>query len=129
MSRVTEKPINTEQPLDRSKLWWGIAAAVPLAITVGVLTKARIERLETSDTPVPVTPAINSVNAVGRLQPKGEVIKLSAPTGIQGTSRVEEMLVKEGQKVKKGQVIAVLDSFRSSQATVEQAKARIQESR
>ncbi|MDY6900515.1 MAG: biotin/lipoyl-binding protein [Cyanobacteriota bacterium] len=129
MSRVSEKPIKTEQPLDRSRLWWGIAAAVPLAITVGVLTKARIERLETPDTPVPVTPAISSVNAAGRLQPKGEVIKLSAPTGIQGTSRVEEMLVKEGQKVKKGQVIAVLDSFKSSQATVEQAKARIQESR
>ena len=101
MSRVNEDPPITEQPPEKSYLWWGIVAAVPLAITVGVLTKARIERLETSDTPVPVTPAINSVNAVGRLQPKGEVIKLSAPTGILGTSRVDEMLVKEGQKVKK----------------------------
>ncbi|MGB6296321.1 MAG: HlyD family efflux transporter periplasmic adaptor subunit [Rivularia sp. (in: cyanobacteria)] len=129
MSRVNEKPVIKEQPPGKSKLWWGIAAAIPLAITAGVLTKARIEHLDNSNTPVPVNPAITSVNASGRLQPLGEVIKLSAPTGIQGTTRVEEMLVKEGQKVKKGQVIAVLDGFRSSQATVEQAKARIQESR
>ncbi|MBV6627629.1 MAG: HlyD family efflux transporter periplasmic adaptor subunit [Rivularia sp. (in: Bacteria)] len=129
MSRISEKPVPREQPLDKSRLWWGIAAAVPLAITAGILTKTRIEQLEKSDIPVPVTPAISSVNAVGRLQPKGEVIRLSAPTGIQGTSRVEEMLVKEGQKVRKGQVIAVLDGFRSSQAAVEQAKAKIQESR
>jgi HlyD family secretion protein len=129
MSRVNEKPVIKEQPPGKSILWWGIAAAVPLAITIGVLTKARIEQLGKSDIPVPVTPAISSVNASGRLQPRGEVIKLSAPTGIQGTSRVEEMLVKEGQKVKKGQVIAVLDGFRSSQAAVEQAKATIQESR
>ena len=43
MSRVNEKPIKTEQPPGKSRLWWGLPAAVPLAITVGVQTKARIE--------------------------------------------------------------------------------------
>lgn len=129
MSRVREEPVPREQPLGKSRLWWGIAAAVPLAITAGILTKARIEQLQRSNTPVPVAPALSSVNATGRLQPRGEVIKLSAPTGLQGTSRVEQMLVKEGQKVRKGQVIAVLDGFASNQAAVEQAKAEIQESR
>ncbi|WP_228060072.1 HlyD family efflux transporter periplasmic adaptor subunit [Plectonema radiosum] len=129
MSRVSEKPVPRERPPGKSILWWGIAAAVPLAITAGVLTKARMEQLEKANTQVPAAPVVNSVNAIGRLQPQGEVIKLSAPTGIQGTSRVDQMLVKEGQKVRKGQVIAVLDSFAGSQAAVEQAKARIQESR
>ncbi len=129
MSRVSEKPVPREQPPGKSIFWWSIAAAVPLAITAGVLTKARIDQLESSNTQVPVSSAVSSVNAIGRLQPKGEVIKLSAPTGIQGTSRVDRMLVKQGQKVKKGQVIAVLDSFGGSQAAVEQAKAKIQESR
>ena len=128
MSRVSEKPVAKEQPLGKSRFWWAIAA-VPLAITAGVLTKARIEQLEQLKTSVPVTPVLNSVNAIGRLQPKGEVIKLSAPTGLQGTPRVEQMLVREGQKVRKGQVIAVLDSFASSQAAMEQAKAKILESR
>ncbi len=128
MSRVSEKPVSREQPLGKSRLWWGIAAAIPLAIAAGVLTKARIERVD-NNTPVPVQSAINSVNAVGRLQPRGEVIRLSAPTGIQGTSRVDQILVKEGQKVKEGQIIAILDGFRGSQAAVEQAKAGIQESR
>lgn len=129
MSRVNEKPVPTEQPLGKPKLWWGVAVAVPLAITAGVLTKARIEQLENLNTPVPITPVVSSVNAMGYLQPKGEVIQLSAPTGVQGTSRVDKILVKEGQKVKKGQVIAVLDSFATSQAALEQAKAKIQESR
>lgn len=129
MSRVSEKPVAREQPLRKSIFWWCIAAGVPLAITAGVLTKARIEQLEKSNTATPITPVISSVNAMGRLQPKGEVIKLSAPTGLQGTPRVDQMLVKEGQKVKKGQVIAVLDSFASSQAAIEQAKANIKESR
>ncbi len=127
MSRVSEKPVPREKPPGKSILWWGIAAAVPLAITAGVLTKARIE--QGANTQVPVAPVVSSVNAIGRLQPQGEVIKLSAPTGIQGTSRVDQLLVKEGQKVRKGQVIAVLDSFAGSQANLEQAKAKIQESR
>ncbi len=129
MSRVSEKPVPREQPLGKSKFWWAIAFSVPLAITAGVLTKAKMEQLEKLNTPVPIAPAVTSVNAMGYLQPKGEVIKLSAPTGLQGTSRVDQMLVKEGQKVRKGQVIAILDSFGSSQAALEQAKAKIQESR
>ncbi len=46
MSRVNEKPVIREQPPGKSRLWWGIAIAVPLAITAGVLTKARIEQLQ-----------------------------------------------------------------------------------
>ena len=68
---------------------------LPVAITAGVLTKVKVEQLKKLTEPVPTTPTVvNSINALGRLEPRGEVIKMSAPTGLQGTSRVEQLLVR-----------------------------------
>jgi len=103
---------------------------LPVAIAAGVLTKVKVEQLKKITEPAPSTPAvISSINALGRLEPRGEVIKMSAPTGLQGTSRVEQMLVREGERVKKGQVIAILDNFTTNEAAVEEAKAKLQETR
>jgi HlyD family secretion protein len=73
-----------------------------------------------------VIPEIKTVTALGRLEPKGEVIKLSAPTsqGSQG-NRVEKLLVSEGELVKTGQVIAVLDNSDKLQAGYEKAKEAV----
>ncbi len=129
MSRVSEKPRLREQPIDKSKVWW-IVAMLPVAITAGVLTKVKVEQLKKLTEPVPTTPTVvNSINALGRLEPRGEVIKMSAPTGLQGTSRVEQLLVREGERVKKGQVIAILDNFTTNEAAVEEANAKLQEAR
>jgi HlyD family secretion protein len=74
--------------------------------------------------PVPVAKPIvaKSVNALGRLEPQGEVIKIAASTS---GSRVAQLLVKQGDFVKKGQVIAVLDSRDRLQAELEQAKEQV----
>ncbi|TAF08638.1 MAG: biotin/lipoyl-binding protein [Nostocales cyanobacterium] len=69
-------------------------------------------------------PQIKTVTALGRLEPKGKVIKLSAPTSSQG-SRVEQLLVKEGDKVKTGQVIAILDNRPRLQAAYQEAQAAV----
>ncbi|MBD2293678.1 ABC exporter membrane fusion protein [Anabaena sphaerica FACHB-251] len=69
-------------------------------------------------------PQIKTVTALGRLEPKGKVIKLSAPTSSQG-SRVEQLLVKEGDKVKAGQVIAILDNRPRLQAAYQEAQAAV----
>lgn len=68
--------------------------------------------------PVP----INTVTALGRLEPQGEVIHINAPTATQET-RVEKLLVKEGDLVKAGQVIAVLSGRDRWQAALAQAKS------
>ncbi|MBR8835437.1 MAG: biotin/lipoyl-binding protein [Stigonema ocellatum SAG 48.90 = DSM 106950] len=129
MSTLSEKPRSREQPIEKPKVWW-IIAMLPVVIAAGILTKVKVEQLKKLTAPASSTPAvINSINALGRLEPRGEVVKMSAPTGLQGTSRVEEMLVKEGERVKKGQVIAILDNFSTNQAAVEQAKAKLQETR
>ncbi len=71
----------------------------------------------------PVT--INTVAAIGYLEPKGEVIQVSAPAFAEG-ARVDQLLVKRGDRIEAGQVIAVLDSRSRLQAALEQAKTQVQ---
>ncbi len=68
--------------------------------------------------------AVKTVTALGRLEPKGEVIQLSAPATAQ-TSRIEQLLVKEGDVVKSGQAIAILDNRDKLQAALEEAQEQV----
>lgn len=70
-------------------------------------------------------PKIQTVMALGYLEPRGEVIKLSAPNSGGGANRVERLLVKRGQMVRTGEVIAVLDSYDRSQAALVQAQKQV----
>ncbi len=57
-----------------------------------------------------VIPAkIESVFALGRLEPEGEVIAVAGPSGT-GDARIESLLVAVGDTVQKGQGLAFLDS-------------------
>jgi HlyD family secretion protein len=69
-------------------------------------------------------PTIKTITALGKLQPQGEVIKLSAPTSTNG-NRVDQLLVKEGDLVQAGQTIAVLDSHDRLQAAAEEAERQV----
>jgi HlyD family secretion protein len=70
-------------------------------------------------------PKIQTVTALGYLEPQGKVIKLSAPTSSGGSSRVEQLLVKQGDPVKAGQVIAILDSRDRLQAALVEAQEQV----
>ncbi len=65
-----------------------------------------------------------TVTALGKLAPKGEIIKLSAPTSNEGV-KIDKLLVEEGTTVKAGQLIAILDSQGRLQAAVNEAKAKV----
>ncbi|NMG21641.1 biotin/lipoyl-binding protein [Brasilonema bromeliae] len=67
---------------------------------------------------------VTTVTALGRLEPKGEIIKLSAPASAEG-SRVEQLLVREGTKVKQGQLVAILDSRDKLGAAVAEAQEQV----
>jgi HlyD family secretion protein len=71
------------------------------------------------------TPVVTAVTGLGRLEPKGEVIHLSAPTSVEGV-RIRQLLVEEGQKVQVGQVIAILDNYEPRLAALAQAKDQVQ---
>lgn len=68
--------------------------------------------------------AVTTVTALGRLEPRGDVIKLSAPTSSQ-ENRVERLRVREGDRVKAGQVLAVLDSYDRLKAALAEAEENV----
>ncbi|MBW4472315.1 MAG: HlyD family efflux transporter periplasmic adaptor subunit [Stenomitos rutilans HA7619-LM2] len=75
-----------------------------------------------SQTVVQAAP-VAAVVALGRLEPDGEVIKLSVPNA--QDSRVNRILVKEGDHVQSGQLIALLQGIDRRQADVQDAKADV----
>jgi HlyD family secretion protein len=68
----------------------------------------------------PVT--AKAVTALGRLEPFGEVTKISAPSTQGGKGTIAQLLVKEGDKVIRGQVIAILDNRQRLEASVAKAQ-------
>lgn len=76
------------------------------------------------ETPAASNPVVKTVTALGRLEPKGEVIKLSAPTSNEG-NRVDKLLVNEGDRVRFGQVIAIMDSRDRLQASLREAQKQV----
>ena len=122
--QTLEKPaksVNTTVPNatgQRISVIVGIGAIAVIGLIGYGFTQAKTPE------PVPVAKPIvaKSVTALGRLEPQGEVIKIAASTS---GSRVAQLLVKQGDLVKKGQVIAVLDSRDRLQAELEQAKEQV----
>ncbi|HEY9704371.1 MAG TPA: biotin/lipoyl-binding protein, partial [Allocoleopsis sp.] len=86
----------------------------------------QLMQIQQNNKPIPVvTPTISPikyVSALGRLEPEGEVVKVSASGN---NAKVQELLVKEGAQIEKGQIIAILDTQKRLQANVEKAKQQI----
>jgi HlyD family secretion protein len=74
---------------------------------------------QSSPPPAPV----DSIVALGRLEPEGEVIKLSVPNA--QDSRVNRILVKEGDRVEANQVIAILQGIERREADLKDAEADV----
>jgi HlyD family secretion protein len=64
------------------------------------------------------------ITALGRLEPQGETIRLSV-TESSGSTRVAQILVKEGDRVQTKQVIAILDSRDRRASALNQAKEQV----
>jgi HlyD family secretion protein len=74
--------------------------------------------------PSTVAPAVPTITSLGRLAPAGEVIRLSSPTSTQG-NRVDRLLVQEGDPVRAGQVVAILDSYDQLNTALAEADAQV----
>jgi len=107
------------------KLIGVVATATLLTSAIALYGISQTGLLTPSETPVvEAPPAVKKVTALGRLEPQGEVINLSAPLNLDG-DRVAKLLVKEGDKVKAGDVIAILDSQKTLQDALLQAKEQV----
>ncbi len=70
---------------------------------------------------------LEAVAALGQLSPLGEIRKLAAPSsGFGGTPRIAELLIREGDLVKEGQVLAVFDNRPKIIADLQGVRARIE---
>jgi HlyD family secretion protein len=122
---------NSEQTLIKSTtIWSGLLGVAGILLGLGIANFAQQQ-------PTPQQPAIRAVQksisvvkvaALGRIEPEGEVIHLTFPNSLDGT-RVGQVLVREGDHVHTGQVIAVLNTTDRRQAAVEEAKANVQVAR
>lgn len=74
-----------------------------------------------------VVPQIKTVTALGRLEPEGDVVKIAGSSSGQAAqgNKIDKLLVKEGEEVKAGQVIAILDNSDKLKAAYEKAKEAV----
>jgi HlyD family secretion protein len=98
-------------------------AGVAFITFLGTIAVDLISQTHTQKfTPAPTTTIapVTKITALGRLQPQGEVIKLSVAYA--QDSRVDKLLVDEGDKVKAGQAIATLQGMDKKQVELAEAE-------
>ncbi|MEL7522588.1 MAG: ABC exporter membrane fusion protein, partial [Cyanobacteria bacterium J06553_1] len=102
------------------------ALIIGLALLVGGVIIYRLTQVNTSESEVPgeIMPEIKTVTALGRLEPSGEVIQISVSSAAEG-NQIAELLVREGEEIEQGQVIAVLDSRDRLEAALNQAQEQV----
>jgi HlyD family secretion protein len=100
-----------------------ILASMALLLCVGGCGAAG-QSQQPQPSPSVVAAPIAGVVALGRLEPEGEVIKLSVPNA--QDSRVNKILVKEGDRVEANQVIAILQGIERREADLRDAEADVQ---
>jgi HlyD family secretion protein len=101
-----------------------LASLSVASISIFIVLKFRDIDNQKPANPAIIMPEIKTVTALGRIEPEGEVIKLSAAISGEG-SRVAKILVQEGDMIKAGQVIAILDNSDRLQAELTEAKAEV----
>ncbi|MEA5507563.1 ABC exporter membrane fusion protein [Halotia wernerae UHCC 0503] len=113
------------QSILRPRLFIAIIVSLTvLGISVYTVLKFQDASNQKAQAPAAVLPELKTVTSLGRIEPKGKVIKLSATTSTEG-SRVEQLLVKEGDRIKPGQVIAILDSRDRLEAALKEAQEQV----
>ena len=105
--------------------WPMVAALLALALRAGLgsrLWQQRQQKQVEARKAVPLLP--RQVSALGRIEPLGGISQVSVPSSL-SNDRVREILVKEGQEVRKGQPLAVLESIDTLESSVRQSEAEI----
>ncbi|MCC5651905.1 biotin/lipoyl-binding protein [Nostoc sp. XA013] len=100
------------------------ATAITGGIVVSGISQFGLVGQTEKSEPVESTPKIQKVAALGRLEPEAEVISLFAPLALDG-DRIAQILVKEGDRVKAGQMVAILDARDRLQTGVLQAQQQV----
>ena len=119
--------------------WFSLASRYSIVLSLLILTNAcnagsQAQSKNTEPEAQTQVEPPKQVVALGKLIPKGEVIKLSVANA--EDSRVNQILVEEGDRVEKNQVIAILQGIdrrerdlEEAQKAVELAQAKLEQTR
>lgn len=125
-SRLFRKPIGRSQAILAASLTLA-AGLIALYSLTTFWSRAKVQTPQALS-PKAATPVKLAVTALGRLEPEGEVTSLTAPASNNGV-RVERLLVKEGDAVKAGQLLAYLENYGRSKTALQQALDQLQVSK
>ena len=109
--------------------WSSRRVALLVVVVLAALAVAGLIAILRPDAPAPATAdgaapqAPAAVAALGRLRPKDGILRLAGPS--RPTAVLGQLLVEEGQTVKAGDVIAVLDTLPQDQARVARLAAQL----
>ncbi len=127
-----EKSRVMKQLRSKPTKWWVTTLVIVITLTTGQAVALYFLRpwLSIAQPSTKVSnaglPTFDAVTALGRLEPQGEVIQLSVSNSAQSSSnRVTQLLVKQGDKVRVGQVVAILDSRDRLFTALEQAQEQV----
>jgi HlyD family secretion protein len=110
---------------------WRLILAASLTLAAGLISLYSLSSnrfsapIKTSANTPKAAPVRVAVTALGRLQPQGQITTLSAPSSTNGI-RVDRLLVKEGDEVQAGQVLAYLEDYSRATSALEQALDKLQ---
>lgn len=115
----------TPSVFSKPKNYWLVGLVAATAVTSGIAIYGFSQFESVQQSPQTTTPIIvQKVTALGRLEPEAEVIQLSAPQALDG-DRVAQLLVKQGDRVRAGQVVAILDAHDHLQKALLEAQERV----
>lgn len=100
--------------------YWLVLAIGCMGIGVWAAQRAVFSSRPSVETSVPAPQPIRAVAALGRVEPESSIIKVSVANA--NDSRVDRLLVQEGDRVQAGQVIAILQGVEKQQAAVIEAE-------
>ncbi|MFY8148922.1 MAG: HlyD family efflux transporter periplasmic adaptor subunit [Prochlorococcaceae cyanobacterium] len=123
--RPAARPLAPPRRIRRAALLVGLALAL-LALPLVQCEQQRQQRREEHER-AEAQPALDTVTALGRLEPVGEVITLAAPVAAapSGQVRIRSLRVEEGDAVRRGQVVVLLDDEPRRRAELQEAEARL----
>ncbi|MBI1348190.1 biotin/lipoyl-binding protein [bacterium] len=111
----------------RSNRWLCAIITISLLVISGTMgwlfAREWWNRSSPGDNPPAATAPVRKIHALGRLEPRGRVLRIAPPSGNEGAI-VQTLLVAEGDDVEPGQVLAVLDVAERRQAAVQEAESR-----
>jgi HlyD family secretion protein len=116
--------------IDRKAKWrspqWGIMLGVGglLIAGGGVAYRMWLSPPVPQSIAVAAKPLVETVSALGRLEPEGTTIHVFAPTAAEG-ARVESLKVIHGRSIRQGDTIAVLDTYARRQSEVRSAQEEL----